>query len=288
MAAKKGTRTSGSPLTEDQLREGLLGGVRQSFVAKPSDLAKALKLPKADQPRALEVLREAARTGALFRWQKRKDEYFFAEPPVAYLEREVPRVLGVAPRTVAELAKLTRVPKDFLNEWKKAAVAASRLYELPAEKGKKDKRLSLEPDLVALLGKALGKALPARVAALREGGVPDARITTALLTALGLTPPDPTAVKTSGVETNEQLVLDALRQLASERRAGALLLVGELRRRVQLDKACFDEAALALRDGGAVVLQLHDHAANLPPDEQHQLVRDARGNHYVGIALSPS
>jgi hypothetical protein len=88
-------------------------------------------------------------------------------------------------------------------------------------------------------------------------------------------------------EQNEErgVFLRKLHALTQERRAGALLLVPELRERTPLDKTRFDHVALELAREGLIDLHYHDHAQTLDAAERDRLVRDDAGTHYVGIAL---
>ena len=52
-----------------------------------------------------------------------------------------------------------------------------------------------------------------------------------------------------------------------------------------VDKSAFDQAVLRLADQGKVALHRHDFPAGLSTEDRAELVTDATGDFYVGIAL---
>lgn len=287
MGAKRKAVPRGEPLSSAELKEKVHEIVRDRFAIKASALKTALKklVTPAMLDQALDVLRDEAREGHVARWQKGKTEWFFAQEPAALLDHRVQELLKGGPQSIEYIAVQTRLPKDYVTEWKKSSVAAGRLFEVAALPGQRAKRLALFPDLRPTLAKSL-KATKNTISKLREQGVADESIAEALLAELGLR-----AAVTSEINapsTDTALVFSALKALASEGRAGALLPVADLRKRASLSKERFDRAALALRDEGLVVLHYHDHPGALTIEERAQLVLDAHGNHYIGIALDPT
>ncbi len=259
----------------------------------PGELLK--QLPKSARTEAPSVARELVDQGSLFRWAKGKQERFFARDPIATLDREIPKILRAGPFDTARLKREVdlqlRGHGALLAEWLKGAPSRGLIFAQSPKGSAKTKTFGCEPDLDLLLNKVvaeLKKSLPAldgmnvprqRVAAflgatlgVREAAFPNA----------GATSP---AARPENGEVDRRPFLDALRLLAAENPAGALLPVRELRARAGLDKTRFDATALALSKEGLVVLHHHDHAMGLPEAERDALVRDARGVHYVGVAL---
>ena len=69
---------------------------------------------------------------------------------------------------------------------------------------------------------------------------------------------------------------------------GALVSLRDLRRSMDfqnVDKSTFDQAVLRLADQGKVALHRHDFPVGLSPEDRAELVTDATGDFYVGIAL---
>ena len=90
---------------------------------------------------------------------------------------------------------------------------------------------------------------------------------------------------TQATPATVEQVRKAIQRMTNEKPPGALLSVRELRGRLALDKDTFDEAVLALHAAARIVLHHHDFPASLGETERGKLVRDARGVHYVGLAL---
>lgn len=238
----------------------------------------------------------------------------------ATLDRVVPELLRqkgpLAAKAVAtHVEALAPGHASLLPEWQAQAMARGALFERAGKGSSKTKLLSLDPpDLKLSLGKvldALGKALPAlekqgvtreqvleflrvelRVPAAGAASAPGVASATGAAPATAsvasatapLEAPGAGAAKAS----RREVFLEALRRFAADSPEGALLPVRELRARAGLAKQDFDSTALDLSQEGLLVLHHHDHAAALSEAEQRALVRDARGHHYVGIALRGS
>lgn len=267
--------------------------------------AAALKklLPKAHHAAGLGIARDLAARGDLYRYSKGAMEHFFAQDPIAKLETLVPALLDGEALATSELKENVEraAPgmSQLLPEWLKSAVARRVVFEHspPATKpkGKNQKTYALRPDLRALLRKslvALGKDLEAADAA----SIPRESVLEFLATALSIDQPErapsperaggaPSPTEASEPSALREPFLAALRHLAVKNGSGALLSVRQLRAEAGIDKQAFDKTALALSREGAVVLHHHDHPASLPESERSLLIRDAKGTHYVGIAL---
>lgn len=272
-----------APVSRDELTAVAREALRALPGLRAADLKK--KLPKPLQARhaeVLDVLRELAASGEVFRHVTAKTERFFASDPVATLDRIVPEVLtGAGPLTSAALKKAVVVAApghdDLLAAWLKTAVARRVIFE----HGPAPKRYGSTPDLVRWLAKTLvemKKVLPA----IDDAGVPRERVIEAIRKAIGLpnAPPPPLPPSSS----DRDVVQTALAQLASERPPGTLLHVRDLRERTPLDKERFDAAALALSREGIAVLHHHDHPAALSEQDRLALVTDGRGTFFIGIA----
>jgi hypothetical protein len=145
----------------------------------------------------------------------------------------------------------------------------------------KDQRFSPkpEPEHQVLLHPVL-KALRAALSKTDKKRIPRQRLAEVLLAELGLSAPHANGATTDGRSD----FLAALDRLAAEDPSSALLPVRALRRRLSLGKREFDDLALRLAREGVVSLHYHDFAASLPESERNELIVDARGTHYVGIA----
>ena len=259
----------------------------------PAELLK--QLPKSARDEAPRVTRELVDQGSLFRWAKGKQERLFARDPIATLDREVPEILRAGPLDTARLKREVdlnlRGHGALLAEWLKGALGRRLIFAQSPKGSAKTKTFGRDPDLDLVLKKVvaeLKKSLPA----LDSMSVPRQRLAEFLAATVGAreaahpnTEATPLAKRAENGEANRRSFLDALRLLASENPAGALLPVRELRARAGLDKTRFDATALTLSKEGVVVLHHHDHALGLPEAERDALVRDARGVHYVGVAL---
>lgn len=102
----------------------------------------------------------------------------------------------------------------------------------------------------------------------------------------GPTGPVPSPLGTpvpAGGPTVDLVVL--MRQLNPRADQGALIGVGDLRRRAGLSKEEFDRQALALARAGRVSLHEHDFPASLNPERQAGLITDGAGRYYTGLSL---
>jgi hypothetical protein len=302
-----GSKPKGGPartIARDELVSVALEALRSASALSRTQLKKALPREYHSHSSALlEILREFAARGEVERWQKGATELFFAADPVATLGTASRTALASGPLEPEALQKRleleTKIPKGYFSEWKKAALARGELFEIArpsvsaGSRKRPSKLLSLEPDLRGALKKALDE-LEKGLLALETRGVSRERAARFVLEVLGLPQGDAIssttgAPRNTGVQSGERPVfLGALRTLTEERRAGALLLVAELRERTQLDKTRFDRIALELARDGLVDLHYHDHPQALDSAERDRLVRDDTGTHYVGIALRPT
>jgi len=291
MAAKK---TKGA--VPEDLREVVREALRATGAVKISAAAGALKkaLPKPYQAFAVEgqaMLLGLADQGEAHRFTKGKTSIVFAEDPIERLDRLVTAELrlqqGALPeaKIKAEIKRLAPGYEELTAEWLKSA-AARRIVFLQPGKGKK---YGLEPDVRGALEaviKALHKALPGLDAA----GIPRERALEVLAAELGArreTKPETKRETTSSrsASLRREQFLRALEALSHDRPRDALFSLRDLRARLDMDKQQFDDVALELSREGAVSLHHHDHPGALSESELAQLVRDARGTYYIGIAL---
>lgn len=171
----------------------------------------------------------------------------------------------VASKTLHGRAKLTK------NGRPTKSVAVYALGAPPPP----DPRPFLEP-VLTLWSKACRDASAA--------GVSEAALLAALLVALGA-PSGAVAGGDAPAEDGRARVLKAVRELVAYEGNGALIPIRRLRAATGLGKNAFDAAVLALRSDDTVILHHHDFVGSLDEAERAELVRDAYGNHYVGIAL---
>jgi hypothetical protein len=287
-------------LPREQLELVVRETIRMASALKSTDIKRALPRPNQSQhAQALATARELAERGQVYRWQKGTAEWFFASEPITTLEKAVPGVLAAGPLAGEVLQRRitleTKIPKACFDEWKKNALARGRLFAVDAAGGAanktKGKLLALEPDLRILLKTAIG-ALQKGLRILDAKGISRERLAAVLWEELGLSSAASSSRSTPGTKPPEQssshdrdAFLRALRALASEHPPGTLLAVRDLRSRLALDKTRFDTTALSLSREGTVIMHHHDRARGLAADDRSQLVQDAGGTYYVGIAL---
>jgi hypothetical protein len=281
-----GTQEEGA-LRVDSVRDGLAAEVRDAIAArsglKASDLKKVL--PKAHKKRideALAIARELVARGAAHRWVRGRTERFFADDPIETLDRLLPAVLANGPLAEAEVKKamVARSPnhKELFKEWWKSARDRRLTHPAAPSRGSRTKRFGLEPDPRLALAKVLA-ALEKILPTLDDAGIDRAHAAAVLVEALGVS-------QVRGPSRSDRdAFLRALDDLTQKSPPGRLLLVRELRAEVPIDKTRFDETALDLAREGAIVLHHHDFPSSLSAEERSELIEDARGTHYVGIAL---
>lgn len=291
MAAKSRARAPKPRVVPTDLGEV----VREALRSYPAATATLFKkaLPKSHAKFHKEATAEATRLVALgeaFVFNKSKKDYFFAKDPIKTLDETLPRSMGADVHNKASLMTLVNEVAPghavALDEWIKRALGRGRIFErLVAERSKArgyTTQPPAPPDPKKVLQKVLselGKALPKA----DQQGIPRTRIANVLLAALELPAlsawdeaPPPARARSE--------FLTALRELGEENPRDALLPVRALREKLALSKEVFDSVALELMREGAVSLHNHDHPASLPELERSQLVQDARGTHYNGIA----
>ena len=92
----------------------------------------------------------------------------------------------------------------------------------------------------------------------------------------------------SDEESLESRILERMVEVVPAAVNGALVSLRDLRRSMDfqnVDKSAFDQAVLRLADQGKVALHRHDFPAGLSTEDRAELVTDATGDFYVGIAL---
>lgn len=268
--------------------------VRQSLLAVPGVKVTELKkaLPASYQKLAKEALATAkalAERGEVHAFPSGKPTHFFPNDPLLELDEILRGSLARSPLSEGELKARAGRHAVALKEWLKRSVAAKRIYEHSVtESGKKKKAYSTKPDLRNALGPVL-KALAAALKKTAAQGISNEQVASVLLEALGVK----AGVLDARIDGEGQApgaggqrsdFLGALSRMASERPREALLPVGDLRARLALTKDDFDALALELMRERVISLHHHDHPASLTEAERAQMVRDARGTFYIGIA----
>jgi hypothetical protein len=279
--------------------DDLAAVVRETLRASPGIKSTQVKkaLPKPYQPFAAEAvaaLRQLADGGTVKVFRKGSSELFFPAEPLGVLDQALFRRIPAGPLEKEALKDLANDAAPgyavVFEDWLKSAVAGKRLYEHAPLPGSKKKRYGTEPDVRKSLGPvlvALQKVL-LKTAAL---GISKERVAAVLLSELGVAaavgvPASSGAAASNGARTNgaRGRFLAALGELVAEKPSEALWRVRELRERLTLSKAEFDALALQLMAEGAITLHHHDYPKAMPEAERSQLVEDARGTHYIGIA----
>jgi len=250
------------------------------------NLAALKKLAPKSPAVAVECARALAERGRVFRFVRGKTELYFAAEPMERLDQIAKALLKDEPLPERELkGAVTRVSPHLASlfaEWKKSALARRVLFVHVTSK--KAKLLSSEPDLHRALAPVV-KAFEKAAAALARLDVERTRVLAVLWEVLGGKAQDFTPVeRVRQVKAEPRtLVLQALGEEARQNPPGALLLIKNLRARVDLDKARFDQAVLELAREGRVSLHYHDYPESLSEAERAKLVVDERGHHYLGV-----
>lgn len=294
MATRVRTKTVAARALPHDLDASVLEGVR---TAPGSTSARLLKeLPTSYHAFSKQVRDAAERlsnAGEIHRHLKGKTALYFPAEPLAALDAAIPpRLTGQALDKVALkqlVEEVTAGHAVVLDEWLKRALAQRLLYEhAPATKGAK-KRFGAEPDvrkLAAPLLKALRKARDSA----DTNGISRERLAEILLEELGVSLGS-AVQRVSGKANNDapnssarRQFLAVLAELVDQNPRQALLSVRDLRARLSLGKGQFDTLALVLMRDGAISLHQHDHPMSLSERERQQLVDNASGTYYVGIA----
>ncbi len=269
------------PLTVRQLRDQLTG---------PSKLRE-------DQ--LTECLEDQVAWRKLFRFSpyKSKQPRYWALGREEYVRRLIKALLNKRPQTRSELLKGLRSPARDLEKAKLGAeieklLREGSIRELPAFIGGRTKRLSLRPPAPQ---DYLQDAVEKIVKKLKPLGVPRGQI---LETARDYfrCPEAPAGdgeapVKPAAPKDLFPILLERMTQIEPAAPSGALVYIKDLRRLMEFvipDKQAFDQTILNLAGKGRVALHRHDFPASLSEQERGHLVRDDRGNFYVGIAVRTS
>ena len=285
MAAKK--RIAPTPEPSEQQAEA----VARNLIASKSGLAGSefkKELPaglRGHERVIVDAAERLASQGQVHRWSSTTKVRFFSTNPLDLVPPAVQEALERGPATEAALAKhagsKNRGTQDLVKEWLKGAVARGEVFAYPPANGSKVKRYWKEPDPASLMKKVLvelkkvfGSAAGRHLS--RE------RALEVIAQELGI---QTTPFGSGGTENHRQRFLAGLTECTREQPKNALLSVREVRSRVGIDKQRFDAIALELQAENGIILHHHDHPEALPELERSQLIVDAKGVHYHGIAL---
>lgn len=295
MAAKRKATKRGEQVVPSDLQEFVREAVSSAPGSTPAQIVKALPASYRGLAIAIRAAAEAlADAGELFRHFKTKTTpLFFSADPLAALDAAVPPRLT---ERVLDKDELKRLVDDVtpghgvvLDAWLKRALQRGTLHEhAPKTKGDKRKWYGRDPDLRKLFAPVFTALSKARDG-LDQRAIPRERLAKLLLEELGvsLEGAGATGAHAPGSAANGNArtqFISALAALGAENPRQALLSVRDLRSRVGLGKEQFDALALDLMRDGVISLHHHDHPASLPEGERRQLIQDARGTFYVGIA----
>jgi hypothetical protein len=288
MAGQSRTKAEKARVAPEDLEAVVREALRTAPGTRNTQIKKALPKPyQAFAKEALAVAQRLATEGKVSRFSAGRGEAFFERDPLARLDELATQQLGRTPLAKDALKELllTHAPghEVAFEPWFKRALANGLLHEYTEPKSKK--RFGTEPDVRGSLGPvltALRKVLPKTDAR----GISRRSVAEVLLAELGISlevPRDPRKESRPALAPREDFWA-ALQAVAAANPRQALLSIREVRAHSALDKDQFDRLALDLMREGKVSLHHHDHAASLPDPERGQLVVDASGNHYIGIA----
>jgi len=288
-------------VSEEELQNAVEAMVRRAPGLSGADFKKELgKDYKGHEARALEIASELAKAKTLYRWSSAKKERFFVGDPFGELAKAVSDELQGGPLEEAELKGRLEARHrgygDLLKDWLKGAIQRGDVYPAaPAAAGSKKKRIAREPDAGSLLKKVVSElqkvlATPAgqRVAKQRLLEVLAKELNEEAPSAAP--PPVATAMPrvVSSPDQERETFLQELQALAAQNPRNGLLLVSELRARIDLEKQRFDTLALELSRAGLVTLHHHDFPTSLSDSERRELIADGNGTYYLGIASRSS
>jgi hypothetical protein len=289
MAAKSRSKTPKQRVVPEDLEAVVREALREAAGVKLSGIKKTL--PKPYQPFAKEAQKlaeELAHRGEVLLRKAGKTALLFARDPMTTLSQVLLPRLSAQPLSEAELKKVANelAPGHdaLLKPWLKEQVGRAVLHQHGSTKSKRFGTQPSEPDVKKMLSPAL-KSLKTVLTKTDKAAIPRKRIAELLLAELGIpTTPMLSGNGASGNGATRGQFLSALTALMAENPREALLSVRQLRARLSFSKEQFDSIALELMRDGAISLHHHDYPASLAESERNELVQDARGTHYIGIA----
>lgn len=282
----KALRRAEEPITAMKLREGLTGPYRVA-------------------PETIEnQLNELVSSGKAFSFEPyiSKARRYWSYDQEHYARRLILKIVSQDPKSWSEVKKALKKPlKGFpdarQSKLQKDLLESRELHKLPPFVGARTPRFSnLPPDPSHYIEDALVKIREK----LSKFGIAAFEVNKA---ALGLLAPKAEPVTdepaegspaSAGVEPHaedlslESRILERMVDTVPAAANGALVSLRELRRSMDfqnVDKPAFDQAVLGLADQGKVALHRHDFPEGLSSEDRAELVTDATGDSYVGIAL---
>ena len=270
----KALSRSSEPKTVLQLREGLTGPYKRP------------------EPDLTKCLADLVTQGKAHEWPacKGKEARFWTEEWLQYAENQLFEVLTRQPLTRVQTAKAVKkrlfgVPKTRLEKHLPALVRSmlkrGRIYEYPLESRKRSKRLGVgPPDATPYLAKML-KEFGNVCQKLAGVGVSEARVAQTASELIGQK-----AEPVGSRESIGQRIVEMMVNVEPRARTGALVLLGEVRKRLGVSKELFDQSVVELANSGNIYLHRHTFPGGLSQQERDYLVDDHRGGFFVGAVLA--
>jgi hypothetical protein len=239
---------------------------------------------KKEEKRILQAANLLAARRELYRHGSARKVRFFLRDPFDDLARSVAKALADGPLRESDLKYRVETTHrgfgDLLKPWMKGALARNELFPHRPARGSTVKRFGTSPDMGLLLKKVVAELK--KVQATPAGRLlSQQQLFEGLATELGLPRPQANAPLSAG----RAQFLAKLGELSDGAKPGSLLSIRELRSALPFDKQEFDRLALDLARDGLVTLHQHDFPDSLSDTERAELIADARGTHFVGIAL---
>lgn len=223
------------------------------------------------------ALEEALRQQAIFEHPATRGRRFAAEP-----WRPETQILELCTKNAHTLSELSRkiraVPKGKLDEMVRGLIAEGKIaptHRFAGSSLRRGSRLGTPEWCRKVFEKTIVELRAYYAGVGVKLGAPEASETNAA--AATNTPAD-----VLRAPSDEERVRECLRSL--ETRQAVAVVMADLRRKAQLPKERFDQAALALSRQGAVVLHEHDAPSLLSEERRDELVVDREGRYYVGIS----
>jgi hypothetical protein len=246
-------------------------------------------------------LDEQVQAGALHEWPslRSKKRYWFQDPE-AVIKKGMLQVLSQKALSQTELQKSLRKlffrspkykAKELTRTCLRQLLEEGRVYKYPRMPRKRSDFYGvLPPDPAPYLGKVKTE-LKKVFEKLRPFGVTEEEVYEAL-SGRPVRPsppapdeePVPTEKDREAPHDVKQHILDKAREVEPRAGGQALVSLKKLRHAAGLEPRVFDRAVLALAREGTVWLHRHAYPAGAGEDE---VVRDDRGNCYVGLVIRP-
>ncbi|SFI46743.1 hypothetical protein [Planctomicrobium piriforme] len=273
------------------LRQAVLAAMEEaSGPVADKELLKSLSAPvPTDEATLQPVLEELIESGELHRFPPataKGKPIYWREDGVDWARTVLRRLVEQkGPQAEAALKKAVKwLTSDEFATLLDSLLTSGEVFRHPPLGKIKQALFGVQPPRPEPYLREVGVQLTKTVALLRSIPISDEQLRRALVQL----------VEETGVTFRNDATLPAenavdllalMKQIEPGAERGALVGVRDLRRAAQCSKDVFDQTVMELSRQGSVSLHRHDFPASLSEEERNDLVRDATGTYYVGIAL---